>query len=125
MPCQVCGRPAVDGDGEERHLFLMREAGRPIGEGETTRPPVCVPCARVPVEACPHLRRGYVAAWVGYVPAWGAGVLHHPVALEPAVEEPGLIPYGSPDARRTVATRQVVSPHEVEPVGPAELPAPR
>ncbi|SFJ73549.1 hypothetical protein [Streptomyces pini] len=54
-----------------------------------------------------------------------AGVLHHPVALEPAVEEPGLIPYGSPDARRTAATRQVVSPHEVEPVGPAELPAPR
>lgn len=74
MLCQVCGRPTVDGRGEERHLFLMRDAGRPIGEGETTTsPPVCVPCARTSVEACPHLRRGYVAAWVGFAPAWGAG----------------------------------------------------
>lgn len=56
--CQVCATDCVEATGE-RQLFLMRDTGRPITEGErTTSPPVCPSCVPPSVQDCPHLRAG-------------------------------------------------------------------
>ncbi|MCF6523781.1 hypothetical protein [Streptomyces sp. JJ36] len=116
--CQVCGKHTIPED-EGRHLFLLRDVGRPVAEGErTTAPPLCVPCAGTAVEECPPLRRGHVAVRVQHAPAWGvAGVLHDPETLE---RIPGReleeVSYGSPLLRWVLAARMVVSLHGCVPV---------
>ncbi|MGK5500423.1 hypothetical protein [Streptomyces sp. URMC 125] len=119
--CQVCGKSLGN---EDRYLFLMRDAGRPIGEGErTTSPPVCVPCARISLEACPHLRKGAVAAWVNDFPVWGvAGVTYDPETLE-VIPGDDLVDvrYDSEELRWVVAARRIVSLHGVEPVDLGKL----
>ncbi len=123
MLCQVCGKPTLDGS-SDRRLFLLRDAGHPILEGErTTSPPVCVPCALISVRACPHLRRGAVAAWVEYAPAWGvAGVLYGPDTLQPVPgEEMVEVPYGDRRIMWVLAARRVLELQDVTPVDLAEL----
>ncbi|MFE0764162.1 hypothetical protein [Streptomyces smyrnaeus] len=117
MRCQVCRQspPAPDGP----HLFLMRDVGRPVEEGErTTSPPVCVPCAVIAVQVCPPLRDdGYVAAWVGQAPAWGiAGTPYTPGTV---TKIPGRdlvqVEYGTRRLPWVVAARTVVALHTVAP----------
>ncbi|MGF0163031.1 hypothetical protein ACQRET_03175 [Streptomyces koyangensis] len=115
--CQVCTRPAATRDGAT--LYLMRDSGGPIQEGErTASPPVCVPCSALSVQLCRALQRGrWVAAWVGWAPSWGvAGTVHDPVTLRPI---PGraleMVEYGTREARWTTAARLVVELHDVEP----------
>ncbi|PJE96840.1 hypothetical protein CUT44_15930 [Streptomyces carminius] len=122
MLCQVCGRPTPRGG---PWLFVLRDVGRPVEEGErTTAPPVCVPCARVSVRHCPRLREGHVAAMVGRAEVWGvAGVVHRPATLEPADGALHVVAYDSPAIRWTVAHRLVLTLHDCAPVRLDALPA--
>ncbi|MGK5497252.1 hypothetical protein [Streptomyces sp. URMC 125] len=124
--CQVCGKTTVTGRPGERHLFLLKDVGRPIGEGErTTAPPVCVPCALIAVRECPHLVKGHVAAWVRDVVPWGvAGIVYSPRTVQPNPES-GLVPaaYGDPYLRWVLAYRAVVALYGCTPVNLADLAA--
>ncbi|MEU6605347.1 hypothetical protein ABZ922_09815 [Streptomyces shenzhenensis] len=120
MMCQVCSRMPPDPDAP--HLFLLRDSGGPIQEGElTTSPPVCVPCAGISIQRCCALGGGrFVAAWVKHVPAWGVvGPLHHPLTLQPV---PGChmehVKYGSQWASWVRAARTMV---QLRGVTPADL----
>ncbi|MDH2408281.1 hypothetical protein ACG5V6_14740 [Streptomyces chitinivorans] len=115
MLCQVCGGPTPQ-DGPR--LFVLRDVGRPVEEGErTTAPPVCVPCARISVRECPRLREGHVAALVGRPYAWGvAGIVHHPVTLEPLDTALQEVSYEDLAVRWTLAHRLVMTLHDCTPV---------
>ncbi|SEQ01081.1 hypothetical protein SAMN05216481_103263 [Streptomyces radiopugnans] len=115
MLCQVCGGPTPE-DGPR--LFVLRDVGRPVEEGErTTAPPVCVPCARISVRECPRLREGHVAALVGRPYAWGvAGIVHHPVTLEPLDTALQEVSYEDLAVRWTLAHRLIVTLHDCTPV---------
>ncbi|MBP5930515.1 hypothetical protein F3K39_20945 [Streptomyces sp. LBUM 1479] len=115
--CQVCQRPPEDMDAPS--LFLMRNTGGPVKEGElTTSPPVCVPCAAIAIQLCGALRGGrYVAAWVDSAPHWGvAGLVYNPLTLTP-VPGRGLerVEYGTAFAPWTVAARTVTALYGVRP----------
>ncbi|MFE4059970.1 hypothetical protein ACFXP3_27375 [Streptomyces sp. NPDC059096] len=64
--CQMCAGPP---DLDEAGVLWLLDDGRgsrpdwPEGE-VTTHPPVCLPCARRAVRACPHPRAGYAAVCV-------------------------------------------------------------
>ena len=80
--CQVCAGPASRTD--EGWLWLLHDdrAIEPRGWPEqvgATHPPLCVPCARLSVQLCPHLGEGAVAVRVADPRAWGVyGALHVP-----------------------------------------------
>jgi hypothetical protein len=106
-----------------------------VEEGErTTSPPVCLPCAVIAVQSCPHLRAGYVAAWVEHTPVWGvAGIRYERRTLTPlAGDSLDLAEYGTTDTAWIVAARTVMALYGVTPVNledeaarmdPAELAA--
>ncbi|QNP70494.1 hypothetical protein IAG44_14290 [Streptomyces roseirectus] len=123
--CQVCGGPTVGSREDERHLFLARSTGtRLFSEGETTAvPPVHESCALQSLRHCPHLRKGWTAALVGWAPAWGAaGTLYHPDSLEPVSRDLCQVPYDKDRLLRwLVAAREVVSLHEIERIDLARL----
>lgn len=117
MLCQVCGWPPADPQGP--YLFLMRNTGGPIREGELTAgPPVCVPCSAIAVQQCKALAPDrWTAAWVRYAPAWGVyGLVHDPQTLEVI---PGRrmerVEYDSEWAPWTMAARMVVQLQGVTP----------
>ncbi|MFE0774291.1 hypothetical protein [Streptomyces sp. NPDC058861] len=110
MLCQVCGADTLEQD-PERQLFVLKDVGRPIEEGElTTAAPVCPPCALIAVEHCPHLRK-HVAAWVERPLPWGvAGIPYDRRTLLPILgDDLTKVAYGDPAGRWLVATRQVLS----------------
>ncbi|MBT2394364.1 hypothetical protein J7E87_34440 [Streptomyces sp. ISL-1] len=128
--CQVCGTSLLSG-GQDRQLYVLRDVGHPVTEGEkTTAPPVCESCALVAARDCPRLRAGYIAAWVEEPIPWGvSGVLYHPDALRP-ITVPGTEPtiqlaFDDPRARWIIATRRVDSLHNVTPVALDDLPSQR
>lgn len=118
MMCQVCTRPPEDLDAPS--LFLLRDTGGPVQEGErTASPPVCVPCAGISIQLCHALRRDhYVAARVEHAPAWGvAGLVYDPDTLTPLPgKELERVEYGTERAPWTVAARTVVALYGVTPV---------
>ncbi|MFE4336091.1 hypothetical protein ACFRQM_44065 [Streptomyces sp. NPDC056831] len=81
MLCQVCGGPS---DRDERGTLWLLEDCREDWEGWpngllTVHPPVCVPCARIAVGACPNLLYGSVAVRVGSSEVAGVyGVTYQP-----------------------------------------------
>ncbi|MFF9458086.1 hypothetical protein [Streptomyces flaveolus] len=110
MLCQVCGADTLERN-PERQLFILKDVGRPVGEGElTTAAPVCPPCAHIAVEHCPHLRK-HVAAWVERPLAWGvAGIPYDAHTLLPAPgDDLPMVAYDDPSIRWIVATYQVLS----------------
>ncbi|MFI6112810.1 hypothetical protein [Kitasatospora sp. NPDC051164] len=112
MLCQVCGADTLQQD-PERQLFVLKDVGRPVDEGElTTAAPVCPPCALIAVTHCPHLRE-HVAAWVERPASWGvAGVLYDPRTLLPVPGEDIVqVGYDDPALRWVLATRHVLSLH--------------
>ncbi|WP_432158034.1 hypothetical protein [Streptomyces sp. bgisy153] len=134
MLCQVCGESTFNEDfgrWGERHLIIARAVeGRPLREGErTTTPPVCRPCAVEAAEACPHLRKGHVAALVKRTQPWGvAGIVYDPRTLLPIPPENPKEPlaevaFEDPVIRWTLAARDVVTLHGCTPVDLSELAA--
>ncbi len=114
--CQVCGTTTVGTREDERHLFLFVDRGdrSPLRDGETVVvPPVHETCALQAVEQCPHLRRGWA-------PLWGiAGAIIHPDTLDLISDPADLVevPYEDEQRLRWIyASREVVTPHEVEPI---------
>jgi len=128
MLCQVCGTTTVGTRADERHLFVFVDRGTrpPVQEGETVLvPPVHESCALQSIERCPHLRRGWTAALVGWAPSWGvAGAVVHPGTLD-LISDPGeLVEVSYEDEKRlrwVYASRAAVSLHEVEPIDLARL----
>ncbi|MEU0382257.1 hypothetical protein ABZ093_33960 [Streptomyces cyaneofuscatus] len=122
MLCQVCGESTY-GSGfrrwGERHLFVARAPkGQPLGEGEiTTTPPICLPCARESVGACPHLRKGWTAALVERAQPWGvAGIRYDKKTLRTLpLPSTGLhmAQIGHLEERWTLAMRDAVTLHGV------------
>lgn len=110
MLCQVCGADTLE-QNPERQLFVLKDVGRPVEEGElTTAAPVCPPCAPIAVEHCPHLRE-HVAAWVERPLPWGvAGIPYDRHTLLPVPGDDLVkVAYGDPARHWLVATRQVLS----------------
>ncbi|MFI9339948.1 hypothetical protein ACIG0D_01530 [Streptomyces sp. NPDC052773] len=122
--CQVCGGPTLSAREDERALFLVAARGdTPIREGEqTASPPVHAACARLAVNYCPPLRRGWAAALVSSTPVWGfAGLLYDPLTLQPlpAPGRTGLHRVPDTDERRLrwlLAARLIVTLENVTPV---------
>ncbi|WP_409117869.1 hypothetical protein [Streptomyces acidiscabies] len=126
--CQVCGTTTIGTRADERHLFVLvaRGTNSPVREGERVIvPPVHETCALQAVEQCPHLRRGWTAALVGWAPSWGvAGALIHPGTLDLISDPADLVEVPYEEERRlrwVYASREAVSLHEVEPVTLARL----
>ncbi|MET8379328.1 hypothetical protein [Streptomyces microflavus] len=130
MLCQVCGE-STHGSAlrrwGERHLFVARAPkGRPLGEGEvTTTPPICLPCARESVGACPNLRKGWTAALAERALPWGvAGLGYDEKTLKPLpLPETGLhtVPIDHPRERWTLAMRDAVTLHGITSIDLADL----
>jgi len=82
LRCQVCAGPASRT--EEGWLWLLHDdrASESRGWPEfvgATHPPLCVPCARLSVQLCPHLSEGAVAVRVADPRPWGVyGALYAP-----------------------------------------------
>ncbi|MFJ6212108.1 hypothetical protein ACIQGZ_02025 [Streptomyces sp. NPDC092296] len=66
LRCQVCGRPADVN--EQGVLWLLKDDRgawpRRPERMAATHPPVCLPCARVAAELCPHLSGRHIAVRV-------------------------------------------------------------
>lgn len=108
--CQICARPAVVNQagvlwllgGEHRETASLKEI-------DTTHPPVCLPCARTSVRACPHLRRRFVALRVRRSgPAGVEGVRYAPGGPLPSVIEGGGFAYGDRCVRWVRAAQLIV-----------------
>ncbi|MFF8387759.1 hypothetical protein ACF053_29535 [Streptomyces kanasensis] len=121
--CQVCTRPCLEVDGAQRYLFLVG-AAEPVREGErTVSPPVCPPCAIEAAQACPHLRRACVLAWVKRPESWGVtGDVYDPTTLERiATKQLVHVPYYSPGINWTIGAHTILSLHEVTPASWSEV----
>jgi hypothetical protein len=96
LRCQICGGPAdVNAEGVLWLLDADASELRPGAEW-TAHPPVCVPCVRHSVRACPHVRAGWVTVRVrSYVPYGVRGVLYGPARSGPVAVEAVTVPFGS------------------------------
>jgi hypothetical protein len=56
--CQVCAQPADQT--AQGTLWLLPAESMTPRRGATRHPPICLPCARISVRACPALRSGFV-----------------------------------------------------------------
>ncbi|MEU3730303.1 hypothetical protein AB0E81_12950 [Streptomyces sp. NPDC033538] len=113
--CQVCGAPA---DRDARGTLWLLEDARADWSGwpdglMTTHPPVCLPCARLAADLCPHLRGRYVAVRVRESDACAVlGRLWAPTALgTPRRLEKGVVSYGTSAARWVTAGQLIRSLH--------------
>lgn len=97
LRCQVCGG-AADRNADGVLWLVDAEVGelRP-GDERTSHPPVCVPCARRAVSACPHLRKAWVALRVRSPRMWGvSGALYRPSRPVPVAVDAGPFAFGDP-----------------------------
>jgi hypothetical protein len=97
--CQVCGGPADrDADGV---LWLLTDEPGPSDRGSedvvTEHPPLCLPCARIAVRACPQLRRDVTAVRVrGLEQAGIRGALYRPAAPRPVPVDAVSVTFDDP-----------------------------
>jgi hypothetical protein len=106
MRCQVCGGEASRNS--KGWLFLFPEGEHSgadrLPEGMlTTKPPVCVPCARFALRHCPHLR-GCAVARVRKPHVWGV----YGQLLAPGVEGECHLPYGHKALPWLLATQMLL-----------------
>ncbi len=97
LRCQVCGVPADRAPDGVLWLVDARPAEL-LPAGETTaHPPVCRPCARLAVRACPHLRTQQVALRVrGFRPSSVRGALYAPGRNGPDLYDAQTLPLAHP-----------------------------
>lgn len=107
--CQVCGGPADRNDlGVLWLVFDDEDKTSSWPDGiSTANPPVCLPCARIAMRACPKLRAGgFVAVRVGHSSVSGvSGALYEAgtgfrAAL---VDDDATIAFGDPAVRWVLA----------------------
>lgn len=106
--CQVCGGSA---DQDAQGMLWLLEDHRTDWDGWpngllTTHPPVCAPCARDAVCACPNLLWGCVAVRVGSSAVSGIYGVRH---LPGSPLTPGVVEYGDPAGRWVLASQLVRS----------------
>lgn len=97
LRCQICGGPA---DRTAAGVLWVVD-GRPgdlmTGREDTAHPPVCRPCARRSVRACPHLDGNHTAIRVRtFVPRGVSGVLYAPARSGPQVVDAVTVPFTDP-----------------------------
>ncbi|HEV2778776.1 MAG TPA: hypothetical protein VGX25_05185 [Actinophytocola sp.] len=108
--CGICAGPPDHTD--QGVLWLLRDyrddwTDWPSGMG-ATEPPVCLPCARHSIRACPALRRGYVAVRVGHSAIAGVyGTRYQPGHPSPAAVANILVALDNPTIRWTRAAQLV------------------
>jgi hypothetical protein len=109
--CQVCAGPADQN--EEGTLWVLKDhrgdwPDWPNRMG-VTEPPICLPCLRMSVRACPALKRGHVVIRARCSPAAGVhGVLYQPGEPFPRpTEHHALAPFDDPGARWMLASKLV------------------
>ncbi|MEY9848299.1 hypothetical protein ABH940_005400 [Streptacidiphilus sp. BW17] len=110
--CQVCaGPPSVTSEGV---LFLDQNRrsdwkGWPETLG-TVHPPLCLPCAEVSVQRCPHLRRSSTAIRVRDPQPWGVFGMQYTLdpdnSLQP--DKPVELEYGDPRLGWTIASQMIM-----------------
>jgi hypothetical protein len=113
--CQVCARPAdrnFDG-----MLFLLtddRDDWPDWPEGmANTFPPVCLRCARLSINACPALRKGYVAVRARHFPYAGVhGTRYVPGQPDPIPIDGAVVTYDEFAIRWTCASQLVRTLHD-------------
>jgi hypothetical protein len=117
--CSVCGGPAHRiNDGV---LWLLRDwrgdwPGWPNGMA-ATEPPVCLPCARLSIRACPALRNRYAAVRVGTPELGGVyGIRYHVGQTFPTKACDETLAYEDPAIRWMVAVQQVRELSDCTPV---------
>ncbi|MFJ1644692.1 hypothetical protein [Streptomyces sp. NPDC088258] len=110
--CQMCAGPP---DHDEAGALWLLDDGRDSRydwpEGEvTTHPPVCLPCARRAVLACPHLRAGHVAVRVRHFSADGVyGTLFRLRGGRLEAGEDTVVRYGDPAIEWLLAGQQTAT----------------
>jgi hypothetical protein len=108
--CQICGQPAHRTEQGLLWLLLDHRDDWPDWPDNmaNTHPPVCLPCARKAIRACPALRRGYVAVRARHCPLTGVyGLRYQPTATYPTPTEGAVVGYHDPAIRWTRAVQQV------------------
>jgi hypothetical protein len=111
--CQICARPA-DRSGQGM-LWLLPDhrgdwRGWPDDMGNSY-PPLCLPCARLSVRTCPHLRRGWVAVRAHSRVAGVLGAVHQPGVGAREAIEPAVVAYSHRRIRWTLAGQLVRTLH--------------
>jgi hypothetical protein len=81
--CQVCAGPA-DQTGQGTLWLLPAEPGMPR-RGATRHPPICLPCARISVRACPALRAGFALVSARSQVYGVSGLLYAPGGAKPEI----------------------------------------
>lgn len=81
--CQVCAQPA--GRTEQGTLWLLPFKSGTPRRGTTSHPPICLPCARISVRACPALRAGFVLVSARSRVYGVSGLLYAPGGTKPEI----------------------------------------
>jgi hypothetical protein len=109
--CQMCGEPVARQRTGVLWLLSREEYDprRAPSQIETVNPPVCLPCARSSVSACPHLRKGYVALRARSFEVVGVfGARYRPGPHGPQLEGALRAEYGRPEIQWTRASKLVM-----------------
>lgn len=110
--CQVCAKPA---DRNEQGVLWLLTDHREDWPGwpenmANSYPPMCLPCARLSIHACPTLRRGYVAVRTRRAPLSGVyGVRYIPAHPLPVPADGVVVGYDDPAILWVCAVQQVRS----------------
>jgi len=94
--CQICAKPADRN--EQGTLWLlpdMRDDWQGWPENlDLAEPPICMPCARLAAQLCPHLRKGYVTVRARCAPLSGVkGFIYRPGHPAPILVRDDLVTY--------------------------------
>ena len=108
--CSICAGPADSTD--QGMLWLVRDYRHDWPQWPehmaATEPPVCLPCARISLRACPALRKGSVAIRVGHSTIAGVyGARYQAGHLGAVAVEDVIVTYDDPDIRWTCASQLV------------------
>ncbi|MEU8625460.1 hypothetical protein [Streptomyces sp. NPDC048669] len=109
--CQVCGRPADRN--EQGVLWLMsdyRDDWEDWPEGMVTpHPPVCLPCAAISTQSCPHLRKQFAAVRVKEPEITGVyGARYDPRNFVLGPVDDATMNYGDPGIYWVIASQLVM-----------------
>lgn len=121
--CQVCAGPA--NRTAEGVLWLVRDYDEDWPNWPErmaiTEPPVCLPCARLAMRACPALRRGAAAFRARRFPIIGVRGGLYTVGLVPHLTTVTMVRYDDPAARWVVATSLLRELHDCTRVNVGEI----